>query len=144
MLKKCSRCKQEKDASFFACNSSRKDNLQSLCKACQKVYGQQRYLKNKDYFKEHNKQSSRIKRLAIDEYKKGKMCVDCGNTNPVVLTFDHVRGEKVAAVTDMANRSFTLSAIYKEIAKCDLRCFNCHMIKDCQKRATAAATTLQP
>jgi hypothetical protein len=136
MKKKCSLCKQAKNISQFASNASKNDGLQSMCKVCQKTYGHERYQENKAYFYERNRQNRRAKRRAIEEYKVGKSCADCGNPNPIVLTFDHRKGvKKVAAVSDMANRSFTLAAIYEEIAKCDLRCFNCHMIKDNQKRS---------
>ena len=55
-------------------------------------------------------------------------CMDCGNTNLVVLTFDH----RVPA-----DKSFNLSchkhvskkALLAEIAKCDVVCANCHFIR---------------
>lgn len=54
-------------------------------------------------------------------------CLDCGERDPVVLDFDH-RGDKVACVSKLANlcRRETLDA---EIAKCDVRCANCHRIR---------------
>jgi hypothetical protein len=80
------------------------------------------------HFYERNRQNRIKKRLVLEEYKKDKAYADCGVQNPLVLTFDHVWGKKVAAVADMVNRSFQLSAIYEEIEKCEMRCFNCHMI----------------
>jgi len=72
--------------------------------------------------------------LAVYEYLKDKACVDCGITNPVVLTFDHVRGTKLKEVSTMVKESWGLKAIFDEIAKCEIRCFNCHMIKDSLRR----------
>ena len=59
---------------------------------------------------------------------------DCGVDDPVVLTFDHVRGTKRATVSDMVKQSLGLKTIFDEIAKCEVRCFNCHMIKDSRFR----------
>ena len=53
-------------------------------------------------------------------------CVDCGEADPVVLTFDHVRGEKVANVADLIWSKHSLAAVQAEVAKCDVRCANCH------------------
>jgi hypothetical protein len=54
-------------------------------------------------------------------------CVDCGECDPLVLDFDH-RGDKRAAVTTLAN-SCSLLSLEVEIAKCDVRCANCHTLR---------------
>jgi len=53
-------------------------------------------------------------------------CVDCGEADPVVLEFDHVRGKKVASVSLMVREVRSWALIEAEIAKCDVRCANCH------------------
>lgn len=130
MLKKCSQCKEEKDTSLFASHTKRKDGLQTICKACQTIYGQARYQQNKKQFYEANKQHRIRNQIAVAEFLKDKSCIDCGETNPVVLTFDHVRGKKRMEVSNMVKQSYGLETIFLEIAKCDIRCFNCHQIKD--------------
>jgi hypothetical protein len=62
-------------------------------------------------------------------YLKSHPCVDCGETDPIVLDFDHVRGEKRYAVTAMISHQFGLKTIAKEMEKCDIRCANCHRRK---------------
>ncbi len=55
-------------------------------------------------------------------------CVDCGESDPVVLEFDHVRGEKrftIARAVSGSTRSWKLIKI--EIDKCEVRCANCHV-----------------
>ena len=52
-------------------------------------------------------------------------CVDCGDSRLVVLDFDHV-GAKTANVTELARRGFRLDRLGAEIAKCEIRCANCH------------------
>jgi hypothetical protein len=71
--------------------------------------------------------------MAVYEYLLSHPCVDCGIANPVVLTFDHFR-DKVLEVSNMVMQSFGVETIFAEIAKCDVRCFNCHMIKDSLRR----------
>jgi hypothetical protein len=52
-------------------------------------------------------------------------CVDCGEHELVVLDFDHADG-KIAAVSRLAHRECSLARLDEEIAKCSVRCANCH------------------
>ena len=67
------------------------------------------------------------KRLA--DYLRRHPCVDCGQTDIRVLEFDHVRGNKTLEVAKLLDRAISWSAIEAEIAKCEVRCANCHRIK---------------
>ena len=58
-------------------------------------------------------------------------CVDCGESDLVVLDFDH-RGEKRANVTVLARNEYSLASLQCEIDRCEVRCGNCH------RRRTAA------
>ena len=71
---------------------------------------------------------ARNKRL-MREYLEDRGCVDCGNTNPIVLEFDHVRGWKRYDVSVMLNGGFAWTRILEEVAKCEIRCANCHRIR---------------
>lgn len=59
-------------------------------------------------------------------YLNEHSCIDCGETDIVVLEFDHrdpaTKRAKIANVLG----SWTWSTILTEIAKCDVRCANCH------------------
>lgn len=59
-------------------------------------------------------------------------CVDCGEDDPVVLEFDHVRGVKKRAVAAMVCYA-SKKTLLDEIEKCEVRCANCH------RRKTAVA-----
>jgi len=63
------------------------------------------------------------------EFMAGRSCVDCGNTNLLVLEFDHVRGTKRYEISIMLNAGFAWARIVEEIAKCEIRCANCHRVK---------------
>ena len=59
----------------------------------------------------------------IREYLLTHPCVDCGATDPVILEFDHrVPTHKDCSVHQCGN----FAQREREIAKCDVRCCNCH------------------
>lgn len=64
-------------------------------------------------------------RAFITEYLSAHACVDCGEQDREVLTFDHVTGKKRDNVSDMAKNA-SIATLIKEIAKCEVRCCNCH------------------
>lgn len=64
-----------------------------------------------------------------DEYFATHPCVDCGETDPIVLTFDHVRGKKSNDIATMVGSGLSLATIRIEIEKCEIRCYNCHAIR---------------
>jgi hypothetical protein len=59
-------------------------------------------------------------------------CVDCGEADVCVLDFDHV-GAKTRSVMELARREVSLQRLRDEIARCVVRCVNCH------RRRTATA-----
>ena len=74
--------------------------------------------------------------LFIRRQKEGRPCTDCGITWPYyVMQFDHVpgRGQKLFMLSQ--SHGHGQEAIMHEIAKCDLVCANCHLIRT-QARAT--------
>lgn len=57
-------------------------------------------------------------------------CVDCGQRFPLpAMVTDHVRGEKFRNVSWWMNGSGTEDGLRAELAKCDVRCANCHAIR---------------
>src|SRR5439155_1449789 len=67
---------------------------------------------------------------------KASGCIDCGNKDPRVLDFDHVRGEKADCVSRLFRAPKRLT---EELAKCEVRCSNCHRIKTWERRQAAAS-----
>jgi hypothetical protein len=51
-------------------------------------------------------------------------CSDCGETDPVVLEFDHLGDKAFNIAKGLRDRSW--KALIDEIAKCDIVCANCH------------------
>ena len=75
----------------------------------------------------------------LETYLQSHPCVDCGEVDLVVLDFDHVRGEKTANVSDLKAQCYSLKAVQAEVAKCEVRCSNCHRRVTHQRRVTARA-----
>ena len=71
----------------------------------------------------------RIRRALTDDIKVSAGCVDCDyNAHPEALHFDHVeRVDKQFRISTSLSR--TWGNVLKEIAKCVVRCANCHAIK---------------
>tara|TARA_R110001592_G_scaffold328242_2_gene609693 strand:+ start:259 stop:678 length:420 start_codon:yes stop_codon:yes gene_type:complete len=96
------------------------------------------YEANKSEIKARTAVRNKKQRLKNRKYvafiKELSECVDCGEGNPIVLEFDHVRGKKKMCVSDMRNQSYSIKTIQKEIDKCDIRCANCHRIVTYKRR----------
>lgn len=135
----CNRCEQTLPVSAFSANRRQRDGLQTYCKPCKSLVDRDWYerrgasqrVRNKGYI-ERNAQH-------VWDYLLEHPCVDCGKTDPVVLEFDHVRGEKVRALSEMVQRQFSLAKLDAEIAKCDVRCANCHKRKTAEERGWYAS-----
>ena len=90
--------------------------------------------KVKSRSRERNKKQLVVNKEYVDKVKSNSGCVDCGETNPLVLDFDHVEGEKIMNISDMARTSYSRETIMREIDKCEVRCSNCHRIITHQRR----------
>jgi len=84
--------------------------------------------------KKRNKSQKQKNKEYVNAVKELTGCVDCGETNPVVLDFDHVRGEKILCISDMARGAYCLKTIKEEIEKCEVRCSNCHRVATYNRR----------
>jgi len=132
-MKICSGCFEDKSLALFVVNKRSKDGRAKRCKDCHNKY-------NKSYWK-----SSPARRLAVKkttrelqlrnktfvhEYLTRHSCISCGESNPVVLEFDHRDPkEKKFNISDGVRRCSTTDMIMDEIDKCDILCCNCHRVR---------------
>ena len=71
---------------------------------------------------------------AVARIKLERGCVDCGYAeHPAALQFDHVRGAKLEAVSILVGRRVPWSVVMAEIAKCEVRCANCHAVRTAER-----------
>lgn len=85
-----------------------------------------------------NQARKRNKRF-IRDHLAGHPCIDCGESDPVVLDFDHVFGVKYRTISKMVSMGYGLRSIKREIAKCEVRCANCHRRVTHRRRKELAA-----
>lgn len=77
--------------------------------------------------KVHDKKEAAEVRAYILEYLRSHPCIDCGENDPIVLEFDHrVGSSKLFAIGEAVTKKRCLRVVKEEIAKCDVRCANCH------------------
>jgi len=82
----------------------------------------------KRYSRVRQRQSANRKLVADIKMKRG--CVDCGyNAHSEALHFDHINPDlKTGRVSTMLSQ-VRFNRILEEIAKCEVRCANCHAVK---------------
>ncbi|MEZ4416181.1 MAG: hypothetical protein R3E10_10565 [Gemmatimonadota bacterium] len=70
----------------------------------------------------------------IREYLACHPCVDCGESDPDVLGFDHrALAEKSFNVSTLLSAGYAWDKVLAEIRKCDVRCANCHQRRTAQQ-----------
>ena len=61
-------------------------------------------------------------------------CIDCGESDLVVLDFDHVRGQKAFAISRLIVEGTSVATLQREMDKCVVRRANCHRRKTALER----------
>jgi hypothetical protein len=135
--KLCGRCGELKPLAAFSFKKRANAIRHSYCRACHAAWNRDHHERNRDQYiaraKRHNADYETVNTLRVIEYLLLHPCVDCGETDIIVLQFDHRAGaEKVMEVGRLVARCSGWARIAAEIAKCDVRCANCH------QRRTAA------
>lgn len=121
----CKTCGSDKPVSAFERTAS---GWRRECKDCRRSYYSKLYADDPDrrlQIKKSNRQRVVENLQKLWRYLESHPCVDCGESDPVVLEFDHVRGEKVKSVSVLAAKN-NWECVESEIAKCEVRCANCH------------------
>ena len=134
----CSREKVWKPKGEFNYQNKALGILQDVCRECQQQIVNENYANNTDRRKTINRVSASNAREEgreyVYQYLLENPCVDCGENNPLVLTFDHVRGDKKLGISEMVGRGWSIETIKAEITKCEVVCFNCHMRRERKRR----------
>ena len=128
-MKKCRKCSVLKTIDEYYFNKS-KGKYDNMCKSCHREYRKKHYNLNRQYYiDKKNKNRKRYfeenKLIVFDALSKG--CADCGESNILVLQFDHLRDKKYNVATMI--KSYPPSSIRQEISKCEVVCANCHIIR---------------
>ena len=107
----CSKCNIEKSIEEFAFRNKAKGTRRAECKQC---------ISNRQKIKYHKQKEE------LNELKKQKECVKCGENRFYLLDFHHINPEtKVDTIARLSTHS-NAESVYKEINKCICLCANCH------------------
>lgn len=127
--KECTKCNEVKNIDDF---SMKKGKPRTICKSCNNQYFYKWYKNNRSTqiirLKQNRKKNRDRVRQFVVEHLKQNPCVDCGNSNILVLEFDHVHGKK-ENVSHLMRQGCTLKRLKEEIELCEIRCCNCHRLK---------------
>jgi hypothetical protein len=106
-----------------------------MCRVCRAAYKREHYLANKQRYVAQA--AARKKALYLKhtklliEYFAEHPCTDCGESDPVVLEFDHLADKKFDIGSALPYRPW--ESILAEIAKCDVVCRNCHRRRESRR-----------
>ena len=133
-LKTCSICLDTKALEAFTVSRKNKDGHTSYCRECISAANKRRYVERSSEVRQRlrvfNKKLKDDKARKVFEYLLEHPCIDCGESDPVVLEFDHRDSTtKLRAVAQMIEARYAWDKILAEIEKCDVRCANCHRRK---------------
>lgn len=133
-MKICTKCKVNKEFKEFSSKGG--DKLNSWCKVCHSIHTKEYKTNNTEYSnrKKLLKQARTLEiRQRVWSYLETNPCKDCGETDPVVLDFDHMR-DKEFNISEATKLNYAWSRIENEISKCEVRCANCHRKKTAKER----------
>lgn len=127
--KTCTCCSQKLPIESFSIKNTIRGTRQAVCRACHAAARRGHYERNRDKVKRRVRARTVEVRLRntvhVVDHLLANPCVDCGESDPLCLQFDHVRGEKVGNIAALIPYASN-GVLATEIAKCEVRCANCH------------------
>ena len=144
-LRKCYRCAELKPVEAFSWRRKESGQRDSFCRPCRSAYGKEHYAANRQRYIEQariQKQALQLERTTyLIKFFETHPCVDCGERDPVVLEFDHLRDKAFAIGPALSRRSW--QSILEEIEKCEVVCANCHRRRTSRRRGSLRAILTQ-
>jgi hypothetical protein len=130
MTKICDHCKLSKDEEAFSWKFKTLGVRHKTCRECMSIHQKKyfhggahdKHLKN---VKERKDAARLVAREYVWNYLLTHPCIQCGESDPVVLEFHHRYG-KDKPVGLLVSTGYSVAKIQSEIDKCDVLCANCH------------------
>lgn len=135
-MKLCKKCGVEKrdiePNPEFA--KSKRQGTHSWCKPCAKERHKVYYQENKQHFTDYKTNIRQTNQGKLLEFMAKHGCKDCGLHDPLVLEFDHIDPNlKTENISTMLYNGRKWESLLEEIAKCEIRCCNCHRRRTIQQ-----------
>lgn len=133
---RCARCGRHQSPDAFNWRRRERGQRDTYCRTCRAEYKHEHYSANKqryiDQAATRKRKLQRERMIFVIERLRSHGCVDCGETDPLVLEFDH-RGDKAFNICSVLNER-PWEAVLREIEKCEVRCANCHRRRTARQR----------
>ncbi len=146
LQKVCSSCGEMKPRTAFHRRRSASDGLQSVCKPCNIERAKRFHAENLEHcrqrIREWIRRVDRGNQMRALDYLLEHPCVDCGEPDPIVLEFDH-RSDKLFTVSEVLHGHMRWEVVAAEIAKCEVRCANCHRRRHAEEAGWFRAVVLR-
>ncbi len=118
---------------MFSFRYKKEGKYNSWCKQCVNNHGRNRWNNSlsEEYKIRKNEKTKILKdtlRNLVYEYLLEHPCVVCGESDPVVLDFDHINN-KHSDISSLIKSGCSIETINQEINKCQVLCANCHRRK---------------
>ena len=138
--KTCTKCQIPKILDDFYDDARQSSGKRPDCKECQKNQGRTKYATDETFRQNKQAQAKAYQHIRRREFQiriltilKHTGCKDCSEKDPLVLDFDHMRDKK-SGVSRLLRNNASWDDIEAEIAKCEVRCSNCHRKKTAKER----------
>src|ERR1700732_4948458 len=123
-------CGRVKPLNEFSFRNLALEVRHGVCRECYKAWNRSHYERNRATYIANARRNSVVYRAEtlrrLVDYLLLHPCVDCGEADVLVLDFDHRDpATKRLAISSMLE-GYSWAQIEAEIAKCDVRCANCH------------------
>lgn len=125
--KRCSTCHLALPLTEYNRRAAAPDGLQARCRSCSRQWYVDNETEHKANVRARNDRVRAELATRLKTYLLEHPCVDCGEPDIRVLDFDHEDPcQKLANVHRLVAGSHSWERVAAEIAKCSVRCANCH------------------
>lgn len=125
--KRCVTCHRDRPLTDFNKRAKAQDGLQARCRDCAREWYLANRIKHMSNVRQRNNRVREENRAQLEQFLLGHPCTECGETDLRVLDLDHDDpGDKLTEVGRLMASSLPWRRIEAEIAKCTVRCANCH------------------
>ena len=132
-IKRCQKCNQDRLVTDFNFRDKARGKRHSHCRFCTLAYCHKWYGDHNEEIRKRASEYWAIRRKVLIgflwDYLSTHPCIDCGFSDIRALDFDHVRGEKRFDIPYALMKALSVERVKAEIAKCDVRCKNCHAVR---------------